>query len=98
MNVADPHVPFALVGDTLRQARRAVRITSSPASTSLPPDTSVDREGLYAPLASSSGARHRRVFGPSGNANNVNYGEESDSVVASGQLERIGDSVAPEPE
>jgi len=87
MNVADPQVPFALVGDTLRQADVLFGNLEScfyePAA-----GHSDDREGFYAPLASAQ-ALVIGGFRAVGTANNVNYGEEAIRSSLR-QLERIG--------
>src|SRR5262247_1170009 len=75
MNVADPQVPFALVGDTLRQADVLFGNLEccfyEPAA-----GHPLEGEGFHAPLAS---ARALAIAGyhAVGNANNVNYGEEA---------------------
>ena len=74
MNVTDPRVPFALVGDTLRQAD--VLFGNLECCFYEPPaGHPLEREGFYASLASAQAlviGGYRAV----GNANNVNYGEE----------------------
>src|SRR6266850_7115241 len=73
MNVTDPKVPFALIGDTLRQAD--VLFGNLECCFYEPgAGHSVEREGFYAPLASAQ-ALVLGGFHAVGNANNVNYGE-----------------------
>src|SRR5438309_5375305 len=73
MNVTDPRVPFALIGDTLRRADVLFGNLEccfyEPAS-----GHSVEREGFYAPLASAQ-ALVIGGYHAVGVANNVNYGE-----------------------
>src|SRR5881409_379179 len=87
MNVTDPRVPFALVGDTLRQAD--VLFGNLECCFYEPPAGHAnEREGFYAPLASAQAlviAGYRAI----GNANNVNYGEEAIRSSLR-QLDRIG--------
>src|SRR5262245_27113715 len=73
MNVTDPRVPFARVGDTLR---RAEVLFGNLECCFYEPDAghSLEREGFYAPLASAE-ALVLGGFHAVGNANNVNYGE-----------------------
>jgi len=75
MNVTDPRVPFALIGDTLRRADVLFGNLEccfyEPAS-----GHSVEREGFYAPLASAQ-ALVIGGYHAVGVANNVNYGEEA---------------------
>jgi poly-gamma-glutamate capsule biosynthesis protein CapA/YwtB (metallophosphatase superfamily) len=75
MNVTDPKVPFALIGDTLRQAD--VLFGNLECCFYEPgAGHSVEREGFYAPLASAQ-ALVIGGYHAIGNANNVNYGEEA---------------------
>src|SRR5438552_2042435 len=73
MNVTDPRVPFALIGDTLRRADVLFGNLEccfyEPAG-----GHAVEREGFYAPLASAR-ALVLGGFHAVGNANNVTYGE-----------------------
>jgi Bacterial capsule synthesis protein PGA_cap len=87
MNVSDPKVPFARIGDTLRQAD--VLFGNLECCFYEPgAGHSVEREGFYAPLAS---ARVLAIggFHAIGNANNVNYGEEAIRSSLR-ELERVG--------
>ena len=71
MNVRDPKVPFALIGDTLRKAD--VLFGNLECCFYEPgAGHSVEREGFYAPLASAQ-ALAAGNFHAIGNANNVNY-------------------------
>jgi len=87
MNVTDPKVPFALIGDTLRQAD--VLFGNLECCFYEPPTGHAnEREGFYAPLASAQAlviGGYRAI----GNANNVNYGEEAIRSSLR-QLEKIG--------
>src|SRR5215510_11334180 len=87
MNVTDPRVPFALIGDTLRQADVLFGNLEccfyEPAAG--PP---MDGEGFYASLASAQ-ALAVGGFHAVGNANNVNYGEEAIRSSLK-ELDRIG--------
>jgi poly-gamma-glutamate capsule biosynthesis protein CapA/YwtB (metallophosphatase superfamily) len=75
MNVTDPKVPFARIGDTLRRAD--VLFGNLECCFHEPGAAhSVEREGFYAPLASAQ-ALAIGGFHAIGNANNVNYGEEA---------------------
>lgn len=87
MNVRDPKVPFALVGDTLRTADV---LFGNLECCFYEPDAahSVEREGFYAPLASAE-ALTIGGFHAIGNANNVNYGEEAIRSSLR-ELERVG--------
>src|SRR5438094_3223231 len=75
MNVTDPRVPFALIGDTLRRADVLFGNLEccfyEPAS-----GHSVEREGFYAPLASAQ-ALVIGGYHAVGVANNLNYREEA---------------------
>src|SRR4030095_5635567 len=75
MNVTDPKVPFALIGDTLRQAEvlfgNLEGCFHEPGA-----GHSIEREGFYASRASAQ-ALAIGGFHAIGNANNVNYGEEA---------------------
>src|SRR5215470_12215144 len=87
MNVTDPKVPFARIGDTLRRADVLFGNLEccfyEPAASH-----SVEQEGFYAPLASAQ-ALVAGGYHAVGVANNVNYGEEAiRSSLA--QLDRIG--------
>jgi poly-gamma-glutamate synthesis protein (capsule biosynthesis protein) len=87
MNVTDPKVPFALIGDTLRRAD--VLFGNLECCFHEPADGhSVEREGFYAPLASAQ-ALAIGGFHAIGNANNVNYGEEAIRSSLR-ELERVG--------
>ena len=87
MNVTDPRVPFALIGDTLRRADVLFGNLEccfyEPAS-----GHSVEREGFYAPLASAQ-ALVIGGYHAVGVANNVNYGEEAIRASLE-QLDRLG--------
>src|SRR5437870_12942063 len=73
MNVTDPEVPFALIGNTLRRAD--VLYGNLECCFYEPPSGhSVEREGFYAPLASAQ-ALVIGGYHAVGVANNVNYGE-----------------------
>src|SRR5438093_8451314 len=75
MNVTDPHVPFARVADTLRQADVLfgnLECCFFAPSVGHP----VEREGFYASLASAD-ALVIGGFHAVGVANNVNYGEDA---------------------
>jgi poly-gamma-glutamate synthesis protein (capsule biosynthesis protein) len=87
MNVTDPKVPFALIGDTLRRAD--VLFGNLECCFHEPgAGHSADREGFYAAPASAQ-ALALGGFHAIGNANNVNYGEEA--IVSSLRaLERLG--------
>src|SRR5437879_13854618 len=87
MNVTDPRVPFALIGDTLRRADVLFGNLEccfyEPAS-----GHSVEREGFYAPLASAQalvigGYHAARV------ANHANSGGEARAAPA-GPLRLVG--------
>src|SRR5437016_4083749 len=87
MNVTDPHLPFARVRDTLRQADVLFGNLEccfyEPAV-----GHSVEREGFHAPLVSAQ-ALVIGGFHVVGTANNVNYGE--DAIRSSlAQLDGIG--------
>ena len=75
MGVTDPAMPFARIGDTLRQADVLFGNLEccfyEPAG-----GHAVEREGFYAPLASAE-AIVRGGYHVVGTANNVNYGEEA---------------------
>ena len=87
MNVRDPKVPFALIGDTLRKAD--VLFGNLECCFYEPgAGHSVEREGFYAPLASAQ-ALAAGNFHAIGNANNVNYGEEAIRSSLR-ELERVG--------
>jgi Bacterial capsule synthesis protein PGA_cap len=87
LNVTDPHVPFALIRDTLREADVLFGNLEccfyEPAA-----EHSAEREGFYATLASAQ-ALVIGGFHAVGNANNVNYGEEAIRSSLR-QLEAIG--------
>jgi poly-gamma-glutamate capsule biosynthesis protein CapA/YwtB (metallophosphatase superfamily) len=87
MNVTDPKVPFARIGDTLRRAD--VLFGNLECCFHEPgAGHSVEREGFYAPLASAQ-ALALGGFHAIGNANNVNYGEEAIRSSLR-ELERVG--------
>jgi poly-gamma-glutamate capsule biosynthesis protein CapA/YwtB (metallophosphatase superfamily) len=86
LNVTDPHVPFALMRDTLREAD--VLFGNLECCFYAPTGHSAEREGFYAPLASAQ-ALVIGGFHAVGNANNVNYGEEAIRSSLR-QLEAIG--------
>src|SRR5256885_9594275 len=73
MNVTDPKVPFALIGDTLRQADVLFGNLEC-CFYERGAGHSVEREGFYAPLASAQ-ALVLGGYHAIGNATNVNYGE-----------------------
>src|SRR4029450_4502121 len=87
MNVTDPKVPFALIGDTLRQADVLFGnlgcFFHGPGA-----GHSIEREGFYASRASAQ-ALAIGGFRAIGNANNVNYGEEAIRSSLR-ELERVG--------
>src|SRR4030095_12309530 len=87
MNVTDPKAPFALIGDTLRQAD--VLFGNLECCFYEPGARHpVAREGFYAPHAPAQ-ALVLGAYHAVGNANNVNYGEEA--IRASlRELARIG--------
>jgi poly-gamma-glutamate synthesis protein (capsule biosynthesis protein) len=87
LNVTDPHVPFALIRDTLCEADV---LFGNLECCFYEPATghSAEREGFYAPLASAQ-ALVIGGFHAVGNANNVNYGEEAIRSSLR-QLEAIG--------
>jgi len=87
MNVRDPKVPFALIGDTLRKADV---LFGNLECCFYEPSAghSVEREGFYAPRASAQ-ALAAGNFHAIGNANNVNYGEEAIRSSLR-ELERVG--------
>src|SRR5437870_10357350 len=87
MNVTDPEVPFALIGNTLRRAD--VLYGNLECCFYEPPaGHSVEREGFYAPRASAE-ALVLGGFHAVGTANNVTYGE--DAIRSSlAQLDRVG--------
>src|SRR6266571_3436904 len=87
MNVTDPKVPFALIGDTLRQADVLFGNLEC-CFYERGAGHSVEREGFYAPLASAQ-ALVIGGYHAVGNANNVNYGEEAIRSSLR-QLDRIG--------
>src|SRR5215510_11197740 len=75
MNVTDPEVPFARIGDTLRQADvlfgNLECCFHEPAG-----EHALEREGFYATRASAR-ALVAGGFHAVGNANNVTYGDEA---------------------
>src|SRR5437870_12915042 len=76
MNVTDPEVPFALIGNTLRRAD--VLYGNLECCFYEPPSGhSVEREGFYAPLASAQ-ALVIGGYHAVGVAHNVNYREAAD--------------------
>ena len=87
MNVTDPKVPFALIGNTLRRAD--VLFGNLECCFYEPPSAhSMEREGFYAPLASAQ-ALVIGGYHAVGVANNVNYGEEAIRASLE-QLDRLG--------
>src|SRR5438132_12077524 len=87
MNVTDPKVPFALIGNTLRRAD--VLFGNLECCFYEPPSAhSMEREGFYAPLASAQ-ALVIGGYHAVGVANNVNYGEEAIRASLE-QLDRFG--------
>ena len=86
MNVDDPAVPFARVGDTLRAADLV--FSNLECCLYRPAGHSVDNEGFYAPPAAGEALRLGGIRAV-GIANNVNYGEAA--ILASvARLDALG--------